>query len=244
MSSLPVRRTRLAIVFCGLLLSLLYGCSSDDNDPTSSGNSAPTLETGTVTDIDGNTYQTVKIGDQWWMAENLRVTHYRNGDPIEKMHDDTIWFAAGYGGFSDVDKDSTHRALYGLLYNGFALADPRGVAPDGWHLPSDSEWQVLEDHLGAGTAGGQTKSTGTSLWTSPNLGATNESGFSALPAGVRVPAGGFSDRGNIAFFWTSTQAIGPPIVHWWLRGMGYAETTLRRQAAPHQMGLSVRCVKD
>jgi len=223
---------------------LLGGCSSDDSSPSAPGPDPGDLETGTVTDADGNVYPTVRIGDQWWLAANLRVTHYRNGDPIAAIPGADDWLAATAGGWASVDNDPAFDATYGLIYNGFAVADPRGLAPAGWRLPTDADWQALEDHLGAENAGGKTKATGTALWQEPNLGATNETGFTALPAGVRPPAGMFTDRGTIAFFWTTTEALGPPIVHNVMRGMGYAETTFRRQVMPLQMGLSVRCIRE
>ncbi len=243
-----IRRSVLrAFASLGLIALCLLGCSSDENNPSSSSSGTPNNpnpNTGTVTDIDGNSYLTVKIGDQWWMAENLKVTKYRNGDPIPEIADDSLWMWGNIGGYCHVENNPSLTSTYGFLYNGFAVHDPRNIAPEGWHVPSDSEWQVLQDYLGATNAGGKTKTTGTTHWNSPNLGATNESGFSALPAGVRPPAGVFTNRGEIAFFWTTTQAIPPPLVSNYLRGMGYAETTFRNQAWPWQGGLSLRCIKD
>lgn len=238
-------RTMVVPLFCGAVLLAAFGCSEKKNSPTTSTPPPPTgLETDSMMDVDGNSYVTVKIGDQWWMAENLKVTSYRNGDPIPELADTADWLWATGGGYCHLDNNSANTATYGLLYNGFTVDDVRNLAPAGWHVPSDSEWQVLEDFLGASNAGAKTKTTGTTLWNSPNLGATNESGFSALPAGVRPPAGIYTNRGEIAFFWSTTQAIPPPLTANWMRGMGYAELTFRRQQTLLQMGLSVRCVKD
>ena len=201
------------------------------------------MATDSIADGEGNYYKIVQIGSQWWMAENLRVTKYRNGDPIANITVDSLWLWATAGGYCDVENDPINRSDFGYLYNGFAVADVRNIAPVGWHIPSDTEWQALSDYLGT-NAGGKTKTTGTSLWASPNLGATNETGFSAKPAGVRPPAGMFTNKGEIAFFWSSTQSMPYPFVSNFLRGMGYAEQDFRRQDAPHQMGLSVRCIKD
>jgi uncharacterized protein (TIGR02145 family) len=244
MTTLATPADRLKPLVTSLLLCLFLlavGCSSGSDGPS---RSSQNLQKGSFTDPEGNTYVTVKIGDQWWMAENLRVTRYRNGDPIDHTAEADTWFNSTAGAWCHVENNPAFTATYGLLYNGFAVNDPRGLAPDGWHIPSDQEWQTLVSHLGPTNPGGKAKAVGTSHWFPPNLGATNESGFSGLPAGVRPPIGSFTNRGEIVFFWTTTVAIPPPVVHLWLRGLGYAETEFRHQMVPLQMGLSVRCVMD
>jgi uncharacterized protein (TIGR02145 family) len=152
--------------------------------------------TDSVKDIDGNVYKTVKIGNQWWMAENLKVTHYRNGDEIPNRADDDEW-NKGIGAYCNYNNDVTNFEIYGGIYNWFAVDDSRKLAPEGWHVPTDDEWQVLVDYLGGDTlAGGKMKSTGTieggdGLWRGSNEGTTNESGFSALPGGYRYNHGVF-----------------------------------------------------
>ena len=226
--------------------ALIIGCASDDKTSTGPGNNnnnPGTIATDSIVDAEGNYYKIVQIGTQWWMAENLQVTKYANGDPIANLTIDSMWQWTTSGAYCDVENNSANRTTYGYLYNGFAIADPRGIAPAGWHIPSDSEWTVLSDYLGT-NAGGKTKTTGLSLWKTPNLGATNETGFSAVPAGVRPPAGVFTNKTEIAFYWSTTQALPYPLISNYLCGMGYAEQDFRRQYAPFQMGLSVRCVKD
>ncbi len=198
--------------------------------------------TGTVTDIDGNTYQTVKIGDQWWMAENLKVTHYRNGDPIPNVTGDTEWKYLTTGAYCNYDNDANNATTYGRLYNWYAVNDSRNIAPTGWHVPSDAEWQTLLNYLGgSSTAGGKLKETGTSHWNSPNTGATNESGFSALPGGCRVRNGGYTNMGDYANFWSSTECSS---ASGWPRALSYGSSGVRRQYPDGQVGFSIRCMRD
>ena len=144
----------------------------------------------TVTDIDGNKYKTIKIGTQWWMAENLKVTHYRNGDPLNKVVTNIFYLDTGaYCAYEYKDSLSN---IYGYLYNWAAVADTRNLAPEGWHVPITKEWETLVYFLGGGLASAKLKESGTSHWSSPNTDATNESGFTALGAGVR----GFTNYGN------------------------------------------------
>src|SRR6185312_12775462 len=115
----------------------------------------PVQETGTMTDADNNTYKTVKIGNQWWMAENLRVKHYRNGWPIQEMTStspDSVWAQKTTGAFCKYDYDDTKAAKYGLLYNWYVMTDTNIIAPAGWHIPSDDEWKTLEMYLGMSQA--------------------------------------------------------------------------------------------
>ncbi|HDS01520.1 MAG TPA: hypothetical protein ENO07_05815, partial [candidate division Zixibacteria bacterium] len=170
----------------------------------------------TVTDIDGNVYQTVLIGDQCWMMENLKVTHYRNGDPIPEVTDGGSWGMLSTGAYCNYDNNESYVAVYGRLYNWYAAADSRNIAPDGWHVPSDAEWKQLEMYLGMSQAdadatgwrgtdeGGKLKEADTTHWQSPNNGATNESGFTALPGGYRSSSGRFYFEHFDAFFWTQT----------------------------------------
>ena len=171
-----------------------------------------TFSTNTVTDIDGNVYQTVKIGDQWWMAENLKVTHYRDGTEIPEITDDGTWAGLSSGAYCNYDNDDNNADTYGSLYNWYAVTDSRNIAPEGWHVPSDAEWTTLTTYLGGeSVAGGKMKETGTTHWTSPNTGATNESGFAALPGGYRSDGDGgpgyFGGEGNYAYFWSSPEYL-------------------------------------
>jgi uncharacterized protein (TIGR02145 family) len=209
-------------------------------------------EKGTVTDLDGNIYITTKIGDQWWMAENLKVTHYRNGDAIPNVTDSEEWISLSSGAYCSYDNADSNIATYGLLYNWWAVADSHNIAPAGWHVPSDDEWQVLVDYLGGdAVAGGKMKATGTieggdGLWQDPNDGATNESGFSALPGGYRYRSFGGGAFSYVAYFWSSTESSSYGA---WDRSL-YGDNSdaspsgRYRHGGSKRGGVSVRCVRD
>jgi len=211
--------------------------------------------TGTVTDIDGNMYQTIKIGDQWWMADNLKVTHYRNGDPIPHVIDGNIWPLLTTGAYCEFDNDSSYVATYGRLYNWYAVDDSRNIAPDGWHVPTDNEWKQLEMYLGMSQAeadainwrgtdeGGKLKESGTTHWANPNTGATNESGFTALPGGYRSLDGGYGGLGGDALFWSYT-AFPPDTAYAWERSLSLFLAEVYRYYSNKQLGMSIRCVRD
>ncbi|MFA4907162.1 MAG: FISUMP domain-containing protein [archaeon] len=201
-----------------------------------------TIQTGTVTDIDGNTYQTVKIGNQWWMAENLKVTHYRNGEAIPNVTDNTAWTGLTSGAYCDYDNNATNADTYGRLYNWYAVDDSRNIAPTGWHVPTDAEWQTLVDYLGGdAVAGGKMKEMGTTHWYSPNTGATNESGFSALPGGCRGDSGTDYDVGHHGTWWSATERDSDSA---WYRSLSYNNSDVYRYYYREQNGFSVRCVGD
>jgi len=209
--------------------------------------------TGTVTDIDGNTYQTIKIGDQWWMAENLKVTHYRNGDPIPHVTDGGTWAGLSTGAYCEYDNDPANVATYGRLYNWFAADDSRGIAPEGWHIPSDSEWKQLEIYLGMSQSeadavnwrgtdeGGKLKEAGITHWNPPNTGATNESGFTALPGGCRSYYGTFDSIISCAYLWSSAEYSSGFA---WPRTLSCNYSWVYRNIYYKWNGFSVRCVKD
>jgi uncharacterized protein (TIGR02145 family) len=183
----------------------------------------------TMTDIDGNVYRAVKIGNQIWMAENLKVTHYRNGDPIPQLKSDSMakFIIAGLTDVLANQKESEwkylktgihcvydnseridgHVATFGRLYNWYVVNDSRDIAPNGWHVPSDADWQTLIDYLGGNKlAGGKMKDSGISFWVSPNTGATNESSFSARPGGTRsYSSGNYVNLGQVAYFWSTVE---------------------------------------
>jgi uncharacterized protein (TIGR02145 family) len=196
----------------------------------------------TVTDYDGNVYQTVLIGGQCWMMDNLKVTHYRNGDPINHVVDYYLWGGLTVGAYCNFGNDEGNVAIYGRLYNGYAMNDSRGIAPEGWHVPSDAEWQTLVDYLGGDdVAGGKLKDVGTTYWLSPNTGATNESGFTALPGGYRDIEGEFRRMGHWALFWSSTNYSAENA---WNRILEYDNAGVFRTYYLYGNGHSIRCVKD
>jgi uncharacterized protein (TIGR02145 family) len=196
----------------------------------------------TVTDIDCNVYQTVKIGEQVWMAENLKVTHYRNGDPIPNVTDNTEWAGLSTGAYCEYNNDINNVAIYGRLYNWYAVDDSRNIAPAGWHVPNNTEWQILVDYLGGGAvAGGKMKEAGTTHWQNPNTGATNESGFSALPGGYRRNDSPYLYLGHFALFWSSTESFGGGA---WSRNLDYQYSDIGYNNPNKRHGFSIRCVKD
>jgi len=198
--------------------------------------------TSTVSDIDGNVYRTIKIGNQWWMAENLKVTHYRNGDNIPNITDNTAWSTLTTGAYCYYDNNTNNAVIYGALYNWYVVDDSRGIAPTGWHVPNDTEWQTFIEFLGGDTiAGGKLKEIGIEHWQSPNTGATDEFGFSAPPGGYRAYNGPFSSIYINADFWTSTEYNGS----WaFQRYMEYNTSKVVRNEGYKSFGFSVRCVKD
>jgi len=199
------------------------------------------LETSTLMDIDGNTYITVKIGSQWWMMENLKVTHYRNGDPIPNVTPDTEWAWVTSGAYCAWDNDESHVGTFGLLYNWYAVEDSRGLSPEGWHVPTEEEWQTLVNYLDAG-AGGKLKEVGTNHWSAPNIGATNESGFTALPGGYRHSnSGAFGELYDSAYFWSTKEVTS--LASWSLSLLA-SGSWVRSDSNDKQSGFSVRCIKD
>ncbi|MBW6502346.1 MAG: fibrobacter succinogenes major paralogous domain-containing protein [Bacteroidales bacterium] len=195
----------------------------------------------TVTDIDGNIYKTVTIGSQVWLKENLRTTKYSNGDPIPEVTIDAQWMIFASGAYCNYNNDPGFTDPYGLLYNWHAVKDPRNICPSGWHVPSDSEWTTLIDFLGGeDVAGGKLKEKGTAHWISPNTGATDSYGFTALPSGYRF-AGDFNQPGYYAVWWTSTQKN---LNDAWIITLINSKTQSYLENAYKTDGLSVRCLKN
>ncbi|MEE4310304.1 MAG: fibrobacter succinogenes major paralogous domain-containing protein [candidate division KSB1 bacterium] len=188
----------------GILLSLCIMLNLLSCDKKKSTTEPETgSQTGTVTDIDGNDYQTIKIGAQWWMAENLKVTHYRDGTSIPNVMDNDTWANLTTGAYCNYDNDENNVETYGRLYNWYVTGSL--IAPEGWHVPDDGDWEELENALGGPeAAGGKLKEAGTEHWDNPNTNASNESGYTSLPGGFRSEDG-FTHLGYWAMYWSSTQ---------------------------------------
>lgn len=202
----------------------------------------PALAYGTVTDIDGNTYATIRIGKQVWMAENLRTTRYRNGDPIANVQNHSQWISLTTGAWAHYDNDTKFDVRYGKLYNWYAVADRRNVCPVGWHVPIDAEWSTLIKHLeGESAAGGKLKAT--TLWEGPNIGATNGSGFSGLPGGCRLNIdGNFTGFGFYSYWWSVSES---GVDNAWYRyTYSYSAGVTQSSYYLKRNGFAVRCVKD
>ena len=197
----------------------------------------------TVTDIDGNIYHTITIGTQVWMVENLKTTKYRDGTSIPNVSNNTAWSNLTTGAYSDYNNTQSISATYGRLYNWYAATDAHNIAPAGWHIPSDAEWTTLTTYLGGEyVAGGKLKETDTTHWESPNYGATNESGFTALPGGVRYNSGGFNWLYEHGYWWTSTEINSSLAWFWRLDYSGSNDE--RMNFYNKNAGLSVRCIMD
>jgi len=202
------------------------------------------INQGIVTDIDGNIYHTINIGTQTWMIENLRVTKFRNGDLVPKVTDNAIWAGLSTPGYCWYNNDISNKTIYGAMYNWFTVADSRNIAPSGWHVPTDDDFTLLTNYLnGESQAGGKMKEAGTINWNSPNSGATNESGFTGLPGGLRdYSSGSFRNMGSNGYFWTSLQYDNQRA---WDRELFSNQVNCFRYFFDSKLyGFSIRCVKD
>lgn len=200
--------------------------------------------------------ETVTICNKIWAQRNLDVERYRNGDIIPQVTDPNAWKNLTTGAWCYKSNDTANGVVYGKIYNWYAVNDPRGLAPSGWHVASLSDWRKLLKCLdqnsdttdgGGGLsnfAGGYIKSTGTNYWTSPNIGATNSSNFTALPGGARSNVNGaFDDTGNNAIWWTSTP-YSPSITAYYFITYNSNTQLLGSFSGDKAFGISVRLVKD
>lgn len=213
--------------------------------------STNTIQYDSITDVEGNIYKTVKIGDQWWMAENLRVRKFRNGIELRKTQDEQSWKnkIAAYCKYEDTETNT------GLLYNYFTIIDTSNIAPKGWHVPTDADWKKLEQYLGmsesqtdsiswrGSTEGDKLKALGYSGWAKhKDVWPTNETGFNALAGSCRLPDGRFGYPGLFytGFWWTSTTS-GDSVLY---RHLDHKNKNIFRYKASKNYGMSIRCVKD
>lgn len=200
------------------------------------------LAYGTMSDQEGNIYRTIKIGNQTWMAENLRTSKYRNGTAIANITDNAQWANSTTGAYSSYNNNTSNDCPYGKLYNWYAVANTNQICPTGWHVPDDIEWNTLINFLGGATvAPGKMKSTGTQLWEAPNTNATNSSGFSGLPGGLRYFDGVFFDLKRASNFWIATEFSTTDGL---FRNLSFNNGNSNRFNGSKAYGFSVRCVKD
>ena len=199
--------------------------------------------TDVCVDIDGNFYGTVQIGNQLWMSENLKTTHYNNGDEIPTGLTDGDWQNNTSGALAVYDDNESNADIYGRLYNWYAVVDNRGVCPENFHVPTDEEYTQLTIYLGGSdVAGGKMKEAGLEHWNSPNTGATNESGFSGFSGGYRNTSGAYVDMGSLGVFRSSSEYSSSQA---WFHSLHYGNSVVYRDFNMNKnSGNSVRCVGD
>lgn len=236
------------MLLVGLFAISLLACEKEEKSNL--------LETGTMVDQDNNVYSTVKIGNQWWMAENLRVTHYRNGAVIQNISssDSLQWSTTSSGAYCQYDDNTS---APGLLYNYFALVDSNLLAPPGWHIPTDAEWKELERAIGMSEAeteklawrgsneADKLKVSGVEAWSEYNsIWSTNESGFAAKAGGCRLFNSEWSNPSGISYagFWWSKSSFNSNEAYY--RYLDYKSSKVFRSHVDQHYGFSVRCIKD
>jgi uncharacterized protein (TIGR02145 family) len=199
-------------------------------------------ESETVADIDGNVYHTVKIGTQVWMEDNLRTTHYNDGTDIPNVTNSTEWAILSTGAYCWYNNDKTFKNPYGALYNWYTVNTGK-LAPKGWHVSTWDDWNTLVTYLGGeNVAGGKLKETGTTHWNSPNTGATNETKFTALPAGVFHPEISFASIMKSTSWWSTLEAIPNDISG--SVTISYDNSAIILGTLNQHFGVSVRCLKN
>ena len=215
----------------GALVILSMSCRKEEDKPPDP-----------VTDIEGNTYKTVIIGTQVWMAENLKTTRYNDGTKISLITNDTSWRNRTAPAYSWYNNDeATYKDTYGALYNGYTVNTGQ-LCPTGWHVPAWEEWQQLITFLGDTIkGGGKLKEAGTTHWLTPNKGADNSSGFTALAAGIRYFEGSFSSVLYYTCFWSANE-IGSNDE--WYTGLYFGDAAVIMDHRSKNHGFSVRCIKD
>jgi uncharacterized protein (TIGR02145 family) len=198
-----------------------------------------------ITDVDGNTYKTVKIGNQVWMAENLKTAKYSDGTIIPNVKDSAEWSNLITGAWAYYKNDTVYNSKYGKLYNWYSVSPTtngdKNVCPTGWHVPTDNEWTLLTDFLGGkNIAGGKMKEIGTTNWNSPNKDATNTSLFTGLPGGFR--SGGYGNISSCGFWWSSSKES---ISYYaWGRYLYINGGIASSGNFEERNGMSIRCLRD
>jgi uncharacterized protein (TIGR02145 family) len=218
------------ILLLGLWTIFYTGCTKENKPPDP------------VTDIDGNTYKTVLIGTQIWMAQNLTTTRFSDGTEIPHIMSSTDWNNLTTPGYCCYNNDGEYnKDTYGALYNSYAVNTGK-LCPTGWHVPEKEEWELLREFLGDTITGGNgLKETGTEHWASQNKGTDNSSGFSALPSGIRYFEGTFSSINTFTSFWSATET--GQNKQWYL-SLYYGDASVQMSSISKKCGFSVRCVKD
>ncbi len=228
-------------------VAIICSCNKKDDDATDDDNIDANQIIATpdvpVTDIDGNTYQTIKIGNQIWMAENLKTTKFRDNTSIIEIANNTSWgdyLIATEGKYCKYNNNSDSGEIYGYLYDGIAAYNSRNIAPTGWRLPTEADWDTLVQYLGGVyVAGGKLKEIGFIHWESPNSGADNLSGFKAVGSGYRNISGVFYAIRQQAYWWVASSSGGGVV-----RLVNYNGTDIQKGYTNFQWGYSIRCIKE
>lgn len=232
-------------IFFLSILTLILSCSKEES-------SSPTSPS--FTDIDGNTYTEIKIGNQTWYKENLSVSKYNDGTEIPQVNDPSEWATLTTGAWCYYDDDSSTEETFGKLYNWYAVAGiynsaslndaslRKKLAPQGNHIPSDAEWTAMTNSLGS-NAGGKLKEEGDEYWYETNDEVTNSSGFNGLPGGICISNGSFHLLGYHGYWWTSTTTSND-VATAWNRSLNYNSNVVCRSFDDKKYGFSVRFIKD
>lgn len=231
-----------------LLIALLFvmtTCKKDSNNNSNNNNSNNTANCGNVTDADGNVYNSVTIGTQCWLQQNLKTTKYNDGSTIPNVTDNTAWKNLNTPAYCWYNDSAVkYKSTYGALYNLYAVNTGK-LCPAGWHIPDSTEWVTLVNYLGGwGVAGGKMKEAGITHWLSPNTEATNSSGFTALPGGARVSkVGAFGLIESYGYWWAASEGSSNDV---WGLSLRYSGSGIARGNAYTYVtdGFSVRCVKN
>lgn len=225
-----------SLIGLGFIILVLSSCKKSTDNSSSDA----------ITDIDGNIYHAITIGTQVWMVENLKTTKYSDGTFIPLVTDNNTWSNLTTPGFCWLNNDANNKNTYGALYNWFVINTGK-LAPLGWHIPTEEEWNTLRTYLGGvSIAGGKMKTTGTiedktGLWITPNYGATNESGFSAVPGSGRGINGVFFSIGGQSAWWSSLEVNSNSALSWIVT---YSSSSFGTGNSLKNLGFSVRCIRD
>jgi uncharacterized protein (TIGR02145 family) len=240
---LNISKSILSVLLFFCLIIMTSSCKNKPKPVNITSKNVPAITPATsVSDIDGNEYKVVTIGNRDWMAMNLKTTKYNDGTPIPLVTVEAGWARLSSPGYCWYkNEEESFKESYGALYNWYTINTGK-LCPVGWHVPDDNEWTLLTNYLGGeNVAGGKLKQTGSDYWVDPNTGATNERGFSALPGGFRYYDGKFFDFGFSGYWWSSGELSASRA---WFRFIYYNETNFYRFDNSKNNGFSVRCIRN